>query len=165
MRWICLALALFGGMLLTAVALMTVVSIIGRAAIPLGLGPVRGDFELVEMGVAVAVFSFLPWCQLNRGHVTVDFVVDRLPERLKAALTLAGDLALLTVSAVIVWRLWLGLGEKTSYSETTFILGLPVWYGFALGVGGAFLFVLTSLYSVWGSMLATLGLRPLAGPT
>ena len=54
-------LAYFGGFLLTAAAIMTIISIAGRAMIWAGLGPVLGDFELVELAVVVAVFSFLPW--------------------------------------------------------------------------------------------------------
>ncbi|MEO0913140.1 MAG: TRAP transporter small permease [Pseudomonadota bacterium] len=159
LRAVCRVWAIFGGCLLVAVALVTVASIIGRAGIPLGLGPVPGDFELVEAGAAVAVFCFLPWCQLHRGHVTVDILVDRFPPRLKAALTALGDVTLLLVSVVIAWRLWLGLGEKIAYQETTFILQMPVWYGFALGMPGAALFALAALYSLWGSVLQTMGAR------
>lgn len=161
-RWlttICRIWAIFGGCLLGAVAVVTVASIIGRAGIPLGLGPIPGDFELVEAGAAVAVFCFLPWCQLHRGHVTVDILVDRFPARLKAFLTALGDATLLVVAVVIAWRLWLGLGEKISYQETTFILQMPVWYGFALGVPGAVLFALTAAHSLWGSVLQTIGVR------
>lgn len=59
-------LAYFGGFLLTAAAILTVISVTGRALIWASLGPVPGDFELVELTCAVAVFSFLPWSQINR---------------------------------------------------------------------------------------------------
>ncbi len=160
LRRLAMALAIGSGVILTGIALLTVVSIIGRALIPIGLGPIPGDYELVEMGAAVAVFGFLPWCQLNRGNVTVDIFVDRMPRVVRNFLTLIGDLALLTVSAVILWRLWLGLGEKIQYQETTFILDVPVWYGFALGTIGAALFPVICAYSVWGSLLALIGMRP-----
>ena len=54
--------AIFGGILLVAVTVMVVASVAGRAMIGLGLGPVPGDFELVEVGIGVAIFYFLPWC-------------------------------------------------------------------------------------------------------
>ncbi len=56
--------ALFGAALLLAVTIMIVVSVSGRARISIGLGPVPGDFELVEVGTAIAVFFFLPWTYL-----------------------------------------------------------------------------------------------------
>lgn len=162
-------LAYFGGFLLTAAAIMTVVSIAGRAFVWAGLGPVPGDFELVEMTCAVAVFSFLPWSQINRGQVTVDILVDAFSPRLRAFLGMAGDVALAIASTVIAWRLWLGLGErlpfgsneirsalmfgsKPYYTETTMILGMPVWYGYALSMIGAIFFAIVCVYTVWRAL-------------
>lgn len=52
--------AIIGGLALVALTLMIVASVSGRAMLGLGLGPVPGDFELVEVGTAIAVFFFLP---------------------------------------------------------------------------------------------------------
>ena len=108
---LCRLLALGGGLVLVAAALVTVASIIGRSFLFVGLGPVRGDFELVEISCAIAIFAFLPWCQLNRGHVTVDVLVERLPARVKAVFGLIGDFAITIVSGLILWRLYLAFGE------------------------------------------------------
>ena len=56
------AWALLGGFLLLAVVLMTTYS---AAAGFLISRPFPGDFELTQMGVAVAAFAFLPYCQLS----------------------------------------------------------------------------------------------------
>lgn len=165
--------AYFGGIVLTGIAVMTVVSIAGRALVPVGLGPIPGDFELVEVGCAVAVFAFLPWCQMKRGHVAVDIVSARLPARGHAFLGFLGDIALAVGALVIAWRLWFGFGERFPYGsdglraalgfgykpfsvETTFILGMPVWYGYTLAFIGAVLFALVCLYTVWRSLNWTL---------
>ncbi|PCJ76877.1 MAG: hypothetical protein COA53_01295 [Rhodobacteraceae bacterium] len=159
-------LAYFGGVLLTAAAIMTIISIAGRAMIWAGFGPIPGDFELVELSVAVAVFSFLPWSQINRGQVTVDVLVDTFPPRVRAGLGMAGDTAMAIAASVIAWRMWLGMGEripmgsdtlrtllmlgdKPYYTETTFILRMPVWYGYALSMIGAAFFALVCIYTVW----------------
>lgn len=169
-RW----LACFGGLVLTFIALLTVVSIIGRALNGMQLGgitfsAVKGDFELVEIGAAVAVFCFLPWCQLNRGHVRVDIINRVIPSRLNALLELIGDLAIAIIAVVITWRIWMGMGERVTWFsqelrdvlgfgykpfsvETTFILGWPTWYGYAVGFLGCFLFSLVALYTVWRSI-------------
>ena len=34
--------------------------------------PIPGDFELAQIGTAVAVFAFLPYCQVVRGNIVVD---------------------------------------------------------------------------------------------
>lgn len=168
-RW----LAYAGGFILTASALMTVISIIGRAFIWAGLGPVRGDFELVELACVVAVFAFLPWGQINRGQVTVDVLVDAFPPRLRTAFGMLGDAAMTLASSIIAWRLWLGfgerfphgsdglrdllaLGDKPFYVETTFILQLPVWYGYALSMIGASFFAVVCFYTLWRAINWTL---------
>ena len=56
-------LALFGGFTLLIMVCVNVVSIFGRV---LFSSPLLGDFELVEMGCAVAIFSFLPLCHLKK---------------------------------------------------------------------------------------------------
>lgn len=145
-------LALAGGVVLTGIALMTVVSIIGRGFAFAGLGPVPGDFELVEAGCAVAVFAFLPWCQYRRGHVTVDIFISRLSGRLQAVLAMIGNLALSAAACFIAWRLWFGTQDKFSYGETTMILGMELGYAYAAALPGAFFFAVVCLYTVWRSL-------------
>ena len=146
-----LIVALLGGFVLVAITIMTVLSISGRAFLWAGLGPVPGDFELVESGTAFAVFAFLPWCQMQRGHVTVDILVDRFGAKSKAGLALIGNVILSVVSSIILWRLILGMLDKKQYSETTFILQFPIWWSYLAACLGAVMFVLVSLYTVWRS--------------
>lgn len=148
-RQLALALAILGGLLLSALATMTVASIVGRALIPVGLRPITGDFEMVEMGCAVAIFSFLPWCQLTRGHVTVDVFVGLGPRWLHRFTQLTGDLVVTAIAAVLLWRFWLGMGEMISNGQETYLLGLPIWYGYVGGIVGAILFLAVSLFTVW----------------
>jgi hypothetical protein len=56
------------------------------------------------------------------------------------------------VAALLAWRLYLGTLEKQLYLETTFILQMPVWWGYALALIGAVLFVLVAAYTVWRSL-------------
>lgn len=167
------ALAWAGGLILVAIALMTVASITGRALVPFGLSPVRGDFELVEAGTAIAVFSFLPWCHLKRGHVAVDILTGRMPGRVQAAMGFLGDVLMALAAGVILWRLWLGFGEKFPYGsdalravlgmgdkpwfpETTYELELPYWIAYGACLPGAVLFLAVSLYACARSFRWTL---------
>ena len=86
-----LSLALAGGAALLAITALTVISVTGRGLIAVGLGPVPGDSELVEMAAAFAIFSFLPWCQLQRGHVTVDLFMAPLGRRANLTADLIGN--------------------------------------------------------------------------
>lgn len=147
-------MAVIGGLLVGAMAILTVVSVTGRALIPIGLGPITGDFELIKMGCAIAAFWFMPYVHLRKGHVTVDLVHSCMPRLMGKACTLLGDLAILSVATVIAWRLWVGLGEKLRYGDTTFILGAPVWIGYAFSMVGAALFVAAGLVVLYRDLKA-----------
>jgi TRAP-type C4-dicarboxylate transport system permease small subunit len=145
-------LAIAGGLILVSLALMVVISIAGRAFTNFGLGPVPGDFELIEAGCGVAVFAFLPWCQFRRGHVTVDVIGPYLPAGLWAVLEVIGNVAMSLVAVLVTWQLWLGFFDKLAYGETSMILRMPVWWGYAAGAVAAVVFVVTCLYTVWRSI-------------
>lgn len=164
-RW----LAYVGGFLLCGMALMTVVSILGRLGTGIGLSPVTGDYELVANGCALAVFSFLPFCQLKRGHVTVDILTTQFSLRAQAIFGLIGDALIATASWLILRQLWLGFGEKFPFGsdkmrdtlgmgykpffpETTYELEIPVWMPYGAALLGAVMFFLVSLYTVWRSL-------------
>ncbi len=72
------ALALAGGLVLTGLMLMSITSIAGRW---LFSRPLPGDFELVEIGTGVAIFLFLPACQLRGANVIVDFFTTGMSRR------------------------------------------------------------------------------------
>ena len=148
-RSLSLVLAVFGGLLLNAIAAMTVVSVTGRYFTFIGLRPITGDYEMLQMGAAIAVCSFLPWCQLKRGHVTVDVFVGIGPGWLQRATQLLGDLVITAIAAVLLWRFWLGMDEMVSNGQESYLLGLPIWYGYVGGVVGMILFLTVSLYTVW----------------
>ncbi len=129
--------ALFGAALLLAVTIMIVVSVSGRALISIGLGPVPGDFELVEVGTAIAVLFFLPWTYLKGGHATVDLLYMHLPQWGKKAIVMVSDLLMLAVWLIMTWKLYEGMLEKKEYLETTFILAMPIWWAYAACLVGA----------------------------
>ncbi len=122
------AWALAGGGLLVAVIVVNVLSVIGGAV----LGrPFPGDFEITEIGIAVAVFAFLPYCQMSDANVTADVFTSRAGPRLRAVLGLAASATALAFSALLVWRMWFGLLDQKLYGYTTAILQFPHWIAFA----------------------------------
>jgi len=162
-----------GGVVLAAIALVTVASIIGRFFLFAGLGPIKGDYEIVEMGSAIAIFAFMPFAQYKRAHVVVDIFTMRLSQRVQSFLGFMGDVLIALAAGVIVWRFWLGLGEKIPYgsesvrnffsmgykpffAETTYELSVPIWIPYSFAFIGAVLFFVVSLFTVWRSLNWTL---------
>lgn len=122
------AFALAGGAILVLITGMSVASIIGRAV----LGrPVPGDFELVQVGCGAAIAAFLPYCQLRRGNIIVDFFTVRAPKRVQAALDAFGALALAAVMALLAWRTAAGMLTVKAAGEVSMIVGFPIWIGYA----------------------------------
>ncbi len=65
--------ALVGGFILIMIVCINVFSIIGG----IFLIPLQGDFELTQMGIAVAVFCFLPYCQLYKHNISAEIFTSR----------------------------------------------------------------------------------------
>ncbi len=128
------ALAWLGGLVLTAMAVLSVASIIGRTFSGFGLGPVPGDFELVEAGTAVAVFCFMPWTHLKRGHAWVDLFWKTYPPALQRVLVVLADGLMLIVWLLLVWRMGIALEDYRENAEVSFILQMPVWWGYAISM-------------------------------
>jgi TRAP-type C4-dicarboxylate transport system permease small subunit len=124
-------MAWLGGVVLTAMALLSVTSIAGRALSGVGLGPVPGDFELVEVGTALAVFCFLPWTHLKRGHASVDLFWKLYPPGLQRVLEVAADVLMLVVWVLLIWRMAIVTEDYRGNAEVSFILQMPVWWGYA----------------------------------
>jgi TRAP-type C4-dicarboxylate transport system permease small subunit len=147
--WLARVLAILGGIALVAITVLTVVSIGGRTLIWAGLKPIPGDFELVEVGTGFAVFAFLPWCQLIRGHATVDVFTSFFPATVNRVIDLVSEFLMTAVIVLIAWRLWHGLQDKIRYNETTFILQFPVWWGYAAAMAAVAVAVIVSFYMLY----------------
>lgn len=147
------ALAIAGGAVLLVIATLTCISIIGRAMVPfqIGIGPIRGIYDITSICMAVAIFAFLPWAQFKDTHAKVDLFKAVMPDWADRALQLFFNIAMTIFAFIMTWRLYLGAVDKRSFGETTLIAGIPVWIGFALGLVGAIGFCIVSLFCVWRS--------------
>jgi len=138
------ALALAGGLVLTALMLMSIASIGGRW---LFSKPLPGDFEMVEIGTGLAIFLFLPTCQLHGANVIVDFFTTGLSRRGQSWLDAFGGLLYTLVAALFAWRLVFGGLDYLRYGEKTMILGLPLWWSFVLIIPAAAWLALVTAYT------------------
>ena len=119
--------AFFGGFTLVILVAVNASSIVGRT---LFSSPLVGDFELVELGCAIAISSFLPLCLLKKGNVTVDFFSTRFPQKLVHSLEIFSDLIFFLVAATFSVRMTSGIQDFYKYGEETMLLQIPIWIPF-----------------------------------
>jgi len=139
--------AVAAGLLLTAITLMTCASLIGRNTVGITL---VGDFELTGVAAGAAIAMFMPWCQLRRGNIIVDFFTTRASERTNAALDRFGALLLGAAMALLSWRTVLGGINAFESQSGTMMLGFPVWVVYACMVPPL---VLTAVIGLWQAVL------------
>lgn len=128
---VCFALAIFGGMLCCVMALLVTVSVTGRYLLS---APVPGDYDLVGIISGNAVFAFLPYCQLTRGNVVVDFFTTNLRPRAKAVLDAIGSLLYLLIAIVFTWRMYFGMLELRAFSEVIAAFNFYRWWTIPLNM-------------------------------
>ena len=168
-------LAVLGGLVLLMLVVSTTLSIVGRSLNTIGhsdafesvawlarilqkFGPVNGDYELVEAGVAIAIFAFLPYCQVTRTHATVDIMTGFLGPRINAVLALVWEFLLSFIVILVTWRIAIATSEKLRYGETTFLLQMPVWWSYAICAVIAGIASLIGIYVVWQRLCDVLNL-------
>jgi len=119
--------ALVGGLVLIAVVMVNAWSIVASALIN---KPFPGDFELTEMGAAIAVFCFLPYCQLVGANVSADIFTMRAGRRSQALMSVMAALVAVLFAGILLWRMSAGLQDYREYQEFTGILQIPIWWAF-----------------------------------
>lgn len=119
--------ALFAGLVMMAVAIVTCGSIFSRQFLGAAL---LGDFELVQVGMAFSVAAFMPLCQLKRGNIIVDFFTMRASRRTRDLLDRLGCLMLAAMCGLLAWRTLLGGISAKESGSVTMLLQFPEWTAF-----------------------------------
>lgn len=119
-----LGVALFGGIILIVCAVIVIVSVIGRALFDT---PVPGDYEFVRVGLAIGIFSFLPYTQIRNEHVSVDTFTFWLPDRVNRVIDGTWDFLLTLIFAAFAVGLWIGMLEMRRFGETLVEFDWPIW--------------------------------------
>ena len=137
--------AAIGGLVLVAMATMTVVSVVGRAFFS---HPILGDVELVQLGCAVVVASFLPYAQYRRANLIVDFFTTQASAAAQHWMDTFGTALYTAVMALVCWRVAAGGIDIHANQESSMLMNLPLWIPYALMVPGLALCVVIGLHQV-----------------
>ncbi len=135
--------AILAGVLLTLITLMTCLSVIGRNTTGQTL---VGDFELTGVAVGAAIALFMPWCQLKRGNIIVDFFTAKASPGATELMDRLGALVLSLCMALLTWRTTLGGLNAYGNQSGTMMLNFPEWLVYVCMVPPL---ALTALIGLW----------------
>ena len=100
--------------------------------------PIRGAFEITELGLLVLIFAGLPLVSHADEHVTMDFIDRILPERIARLWVRAMHAVCAAIMFFLCWQVWIKANRIASYSDTTDVLRItigPFVYFMALMIG------------------------------
>jgi TRAP-type C4-dicarboxylate transport system permease small subunit len=100
--------------------------------------PIRGAFEVTELGLVVLIFAGLPLVSHADEHVTMDFIDRILPERIVHVWIRVMHAICAAIMFFLAWQVWIKANRIASYSDTTDVLRItigPFVYFMSLMIG------------------------------
>lgn len=102
-----------------------------------------GSYDIVSLlGTVVIAFS-LTYTTIQQGHIAVDLIYQKLPEKIQPFLDIFNDTAGALFFAILSWQSFLQAGSLRAAGEVSLTIKVPV-YPFVAGIGLSCL--LLSLY-------------------
>lgn len=144
LRFIATVVAMIGGALAFALAFLVTTSVVLRWLFD---APVPGDFEFVQMGTALIVFAYLPFCQIERGNIVVDAFTSKLSQRTRDRIDAVWDIVYAAVIGVIAYAMIQGVIDAWRSGEETMVSRVPLWPALAICTGLAAFLSLVALYT------------------
>ena len=140
-RWIANAAEAFNWVAAAAVAGMMVLTCMD-IILRLFRHPIPGTYEMVGfLGAVFAAFS-LGYTSVNRGHIAVDFVVQKLPPRAQSLVDGVNALVCAVFFGFLTRQSLVYAGDLKTHGEVSMTLQMPV-YPFVYGIAaGCFLLTL-----------------------
>jgi TRAP-type C4-dicarboxylate transport system permease small subunit len=121
--------------LLFGMMVLTFFDVVGRYLLN---RPIRGAFEITELGLLVLIFAGLPLVSHADEHVTMDFIDRILPQRIARVWIRVVHAICAAIMFFLAWQVWIKANRIASYSDTTDVLRItigPFVYFMSLMIG------------------------------
>ena len=100
--------------------------------------PIPGTYEIVGLLGAVVVAFSLAYTSVEKGHIAVDFLVQKFPRNVQLFITAMNDLISTFLFGLIGWQSILYASELKQSGEVSLTIQAPIYpfvYGIAVGCG------------------------------
>jgi len=139
---LCRSLLLISGLTLAFMLLFTLTDVVMRA-----FGkPIVGDFEIISFLGAVVVGFAIPYTTLLKGHVIVDFLIEKLPKNLSDGIQVATRIVGIALFLWISWNFVDMSLDLIKSKEVTPMFRLP-YYPISFGLAFCCLVQCFTLFS------------------
>jgi TRAP-type C4-dicarboxylate transport system permease small subunit len=105
--------------------------------------PIRGGFEITELGLLVLIFAGLPLVSHADEHVTMDFIDRLLPAWLVVPWVRVMHALCAAIMFFLTWQVWIKAGRISGYGDTTDVLRIVV---------GPFVYFMTVMIALTGAV-------------
>ena len=123
-----------GTVVLGVMVLLTVADVLLRLFLN---RPIRGALEIIEFLMVIVVFSAMAYTGLLRGHIVIQILSSRLPERPRVILDSIADLISIGFCCLIIWQ-GIAQAQMTRLrNDISGVLSIPVspfYYVLVLGI-------------------------------
>ena len=100
--------------------------------------PIMGSFDLTVYMMAIVVAFGLAYCAVMKGHVRVEMLVSRLPQRAQVIIDSITCLVGLGLFSLITWQCFVNMKLLFASELTSSVLLIPVFpFAGVVGVGSA----------------------------
>lgn len=89
--------------------------------------PIPGGLEMVEYFMAIIVPLSVAFCAIERSHVSVDLVADRLPRSIRKVLGVFVSILSIVFVGLISWQNFAYIGEIYHSNLTSAVLKIPAY--------------------------------------
>ncbi len=128
-RKLCRSLLLISGLTLAFMLLFTLTDVVMRA-----FGkPIVGDFEIISFLGAVVVGFAIPYTTLLKGHIIVDFLIEKLPRNVRDGMQVATRIIGIALFLWISWNFVDMSLDLIKSKEVTPVFRLP-YYPISFGL-------------------------------
>lgn len=100
--------------------------------------PIPGTYEIVGLLGAVVIAFSLAYTSIEKGHIAVEFLVQKFPRNVQLFITAINDLLSTFLFGLIAWQSILYASDLKQSGEVSLTLQAPIYpfiYGIAAGCG------------------------------
>ncbi len=130
---------------IVATMLLVVVNILLRSV---ANSPIQGVYEIVGFLTAVVIAFGLAWCAMQKSHIAIEFIVEKLPRKVQNIIHLISSFVIMVLLLFISYRLFhhgfkvIASGEVSATAQIPFF---PFIFMVALGFLMLFLVELVNM--------------------